>query len=100
MRRMLRSIAATSTTSAGVEISDTRVGRRLAILVVIPTPRRNNAETAHLAVQVASLHAQQLGGAGDVSLLRGERTHDVLAFKLITCLVQRAHHDRFRPCGL
>src|SRR5688572_5302461 len=89
---MLRSMAATSTTSAGVAICATEVGRGLATFVVLASPRRRDAETSHLAVQVASLHPQRFRRARDIALLCRKRAQNVVSLEMIAGLVQRPSH--------
>src|SRR5688500_732888 len=52
-------------------------------LVPFDPPRRGNPETAHLAVQVAPLHAQHFGRARDVALLPGERLENVFPLEIV-----------------
>ena len=52
-------------------------------------PRRRDAERSHLAIEVAALDAEHLGGARDVALLRGQRAQDVVALEPIARVVQR-----------
>ena len=61
-------------------------GRRFAA-----APRRRDPERAHLAIQVAALDVEDLGGARDVALLLGQRAQDVVALEALARLVQRQH---------
>src|SRR5947208_1067931 len=65
-----------------------------ALLRTVLAPARQDAERAHLAVQIAALHPECFGRARDVSLLKRQLLEDVLALELIAGRVER--HGR-RP---
>ena len=55
----------------------------------VTSPRRGDAERAHLAVEIAALDAERLGGARHVALLRGQHPQDVLLLEPVARGVQR-----------
>ena len=55
----------------------------------VGAPRRRDAERLHLAIQVAALDAEHVGGARHVALLLGQRPQDEVALEPIARLVQR-----------
>src|SRR5438128_5117181 len=52
-------------------------------------PARHDAERAHLAVQIAALHAERFCRARDVSLLKRQLLENVLALELIAGRIER-----------
>src|SRR5207245_6797624 len=52
-------------------------------------PRGRDAERFHLSVEVAPLHAEDLGGPRHVALLLGERPEDQIALEPVARFVQR-----------
>src|SRR6185503_3980242 len=59
--------------------------------------RRRDAEGFHLAIEVAALDAEGVGGARDIAVLRGQGAQDVAALELLAGIVQR---QRGRAGGL
>src|SRR5689334_4072272 len=61
---------------------------------------RRDPERLHLAIEVAALDAEHLGGPRHVALLLGERAQDQVALELIARFVQRPplarHFERRR----
>src|SRR5215204_3842309 len=84
MRAMLRSSAATSTTSAGV-------GRSWMLdrLLILASARRHDPERPHFAIQIAALDTEHFRGSRHVPLLRRQCAQDVLLFEFVARIVQR-----------
>ena len=59
------------------------------LVVALALPRRGDAKRAHLAIEIAPLDAEHLGGPGDVALLPRQGPEDVVALELVARLVQR-----------
>src|SRR5439155_25297164 len=64
------------------------------VVAAVRAPVRRNPERAHLAIQIAALHAQHLRRAGDVPLLQGQLPENVLTLELIARGVQRHRRRR------
>ena len=59
------------------------------LLLGLGAARRRDAERPHLAIQVAALDAEHLGGPRHVALLLGERAQNQIALELVARFVER-----------
>src|SRR5436309_10298172 len=58
-------------------------------LFTFEPPRRRDAERLHLSIEVAPLHAEDLGGPRHVALLLGERPEDQVALEPVARFMER-----------
>src|SRR5437867_2520144 len=64
------------------------------LFLTFKTPRGRDAERFHLSIEVAPLHAEDLGGPRHVALLLGERPEDQVALEPVARFVQRQPFGR------